>query len=295
MTKKSQHTSKYLLDRVSQKDIRLSKQRFEAIYAYHWEQYCYYTQERSKIYDELMSSLQMNCCSFSFSNWQRVVTYKYSLDPLSAKGSVLNDPGGRFNIGAIDPSKFSKFPALYLAEDRGTAYKEKFGLEQQKNYKGLTAEDLLLTRDESITIVTLQGKIEQVINLNDKNALKDFLKIIKNIEVPKKLIKKARQLNISPIYSVKTIKTLYKTILDPNWRDLPLNFDVPANSQILGQISHAAGIEGILYPSRKTGENCLAIFPENFANSSSYVEIVDPVPAEIKCRKLDEYSYDQCY
>ena len=46
--------------------------------------------------------------------------YRYSLEPLSAKGSLAH--GGRFNVGQnIDSSRFSSFPCLYVAEDYDTA------------------------------------------------------------------------------------------------------------------------------------------------------------------------------
>lgn len=66
-----------------------------------------------KFYDALKSSLREVAAPFEFSAWQRAVKYRYSLAPLSTKGSLV-DPGGRFNIGAIDPSRFPLFPALLL-------------------------------------------------------------------------------------------------------------------------------------------------------------------------------------
>lgn len=67
----------YLLDQFTLKDIMLSVQRHDAIIAYFWEHYSYFTNR-----------------------------------------SVLNMPGGRFNIGNIDEIKYPTFAALYLAENK---------------------------------------------------------------------------------------------------------------------------------------------------------------------------------
>ncbi len=58
---------------------------------------------------------------------------------------------------------------------------------------------------------------------------------------------------------------------------MPMQFDAPANSQVLGQIAHSAGIEAILYPSVKTNKKALAIYPENFLNSDAFIEIAGSV------------------
>jgi hypothetical protein len=58
---------------------------------YYWDHYCYFAHQRSLIFNDLKQALAINCRSFTFSRWQRVVNYKFSLEPLSAKGSILND------------------------------------------------------------------------------------------------------------------------------------------------------------------------------------------------------------
>jgi len=47
-----------------------------------------------------------------------------------------------------------------------------------------------------------------------------------------------------------------------------MHADVPSNSQILGKLVYKSNILGILYSSVKTGEDCLAIYPENFKNKA---------------------------
>ena len=70
--------------------------------------------------------------------------------------------------------------------------------------------------------------------------------------------------------------------------------DLPSSSQQFSQIAHAAGIEGILYKSsRRDGRNCLAIFPENFENSPSWVELEGPLPVNLKHGRLDSSTWQE--
>lgn len=67
-------------------------------------------------------------------------------------------------------------------------------------------------------------------------------------------------------------------MLEPHWRAWCMQFDIPANCQIFGQLVASSGIEGILYPSKfSKKKNCLAIYPQNF-DSSSYVAIEGDMP-----------------
>lgn len=76
-----------------------------------------------------------------------------------------------------------------------------------------------------------------------------------------------------------------------NWRDMPMLWDIPANSQILAQIAYAAGIEAILYPSKITCKNCLALFPKNFQQSDSYIKLEGEIPKEVKNLQIDYKNY----
>ena len=68
-------------------------------------------------------------------------------------------------------------------------------------------------------------------------------------------------------------------------------FDVPAPCQIFGGIVKDAGIEGILYNSSITRRVCLAIFPQDFENSSSFLELDDAVPLEAVQRRVDSSNF----
>ena len=72
---------------------------------------------------------------------------------------------------------------------------------------------------------------------------------------------------------------------------LPMQYDLPSNSQVFGRIAAAAGVHGILYPSvRVEGRQCLALFPQNWRSSGSYIEVMDPSPAEARLVRIDATS-----
>jgi hypothetical protein len=53
----------------------------------------------------------------------------------------------------------------------------------------------------------------------------------------------------------------------------------------------AAGAHAILFPSvRHEGACCLALFPQNWAGSHSFVEIMDGAPSEARLTRLDGQS-----
>jgi hypothetical protein len=91
--------------------------------------------------------------------------------------------------------------------------------------------------------------------------------------------------------SVHNVKQLLNTLLHEEWRVMPMQFDIPSNPQILGQLVYAAGIEGILYPSVKTEKECLVIYPENFCKSDAYVELDGGAPEGVINRRIDTASY----
>jgi len=114
----------FLLDKFSVADVKKWIEFQNAILKYHWDYYCALAYKRSRIANEIKTSLLEEAeKSFKFTRWQRVVKYKCALEPLSMAGSLV-DPGGRFNIGDINPAQFPPFPALYSAIDKATALQE---------------------------------------------------------------------------------------------------------------------------------------------------------------------------
>lgn len=268
-------------------DIPRFKALFEQKAKFHWEFYSELALLRSKIYDSLKSSLREPAKSFDFTGWQRAVKYKYSLSPLSTRGSLV-DPGGRFNIGEIDSARFPIFSALYLASDKRTALTELLGREGPEN--SLSAEELALTKPTSITIISVSGRMESVLDVRDGKNLTRFVALIKDFKVSSKLVLNARKLGLQ-LKLVRAASELVKELASPRWREWPMAFDVPGAPQIFGRIVFDAGIEGILYESALTSKPCLAVYPQNFQDSSSFVELDGDCPAELVHKRIDSTSF----
>lgn len=253
------------------------------------EHFAYFAHRRSQVMEDLKQSLLENTICFEFDDMRRMVSHQFSNTPLSAVGSVKSFPGGRFNMGIIDTERFPQFPALYLAEDIATAFLEMHGLKSNDIAQGLTAKELAVAGNFSHFVV--RGKLTTVLDLTNPESLQRFCTLLKGIELPLYYRKKAAQLKIKMMLPVKNLKELRETLFAENWRFMPMQFDVPANSQILGQIAHSAGIEAILYPSVKTRKNALAVYPENFRNSEASIEIKENVAESVVHKRIDKDNY----
>ena len=226
---------------------------------------------------------------YEFRDWSRIVDYRYSLAPLSVAGSLRTD-GGRFNIGAgLSRGAFPPFPALYLAEDYATAYLERFGQAPGATVAGLSGAELALRRPNSFTQVRVHGRLDLVLDIGDPHALKPFVDVIKEFELPAAVALHARRLGLRrPPGLVRSVAAPQRQLLHRHWRVLPMQFDLPANAQVFGRLAAAAGVHGILYPSvRHAGTRCLALYPQNWRDSGSWVEVADPVPPEARLVRLD--------
>jgi RES domain-containing protein len=264
-------------------DIPKSKVLYEQLRQFHWEYYSELAYQRKKIYDSLKRTLRERAKPFDLSRWQRVVKYKYALDPLSANGSLV-DPGGRFNIGAIDAARYPVFPALYVASDKGTALAELLG--RSTTGYSLSAEEMALTKPDSIAAVSVSGHLDAVLDVGDDTNLAAFVALIKGFRVSSALSLKANRLGF-PLHVIKTVQELTDVLHAPGWRNWPTLFEVPAVSQIFGRIVLDAQIDGILYKSVLTKKTCLALYHQNFRNSPSYIELDDPAPPGVIERRLD--------
>ncbi len=197
-------TRRWFLESVQISDIINSKARFNELVQFHWQYYSELAFQRNQIREKLRDSLRGKATSFEFKGWQRAIKYKYSLDPLSAKGS-LTDPGGRFNVGRIDPVRYPVFAALYIASDKGTALAELLGREE--NLGALTPEELALTKSASITIVSVSGKLESVLDIRERSNLTPFVNLVKGFRLPKSLVQQARRVR-EQLRLVQTAKEL---------------------------------------------------------------------------------------
>lgn len=280
----------FVLDKFSVENIHKYKKRRDEILKYYWDAYSELAHKRAEIFPELIATIGQNCLkNYSFKKWQRILPYRWSLQPLSSKGSLI-DPGGRFNIGEIDVSKFPPFPALYLAENRETAFQEKFCQDKDPR-PNLSLVEMALAKKDSISCIAMNGRLEKVVDLTHVRNLKELTQRLAKIKLSKRLQSQAQRLKLSS-QTAQNEKELLETLLDPYWRLSTMQYDVPANSQLFGQLVHLAKINGILYPSKFNQKLCLAIFPQTFKDSDSYVEIKDKVPAEVKFKRLDSSSFE---
>jgi len=272
------------------KDIELYKRRTDDLLKSFWDFYSELAFQRAKVQDQISLALNKNTVeNYEFKGWQRAVKYKFSLEPLNPAGS-LNDPGGRFNIGEIDPNKFPTFSALYISKDKNTALQEHLGqLEDPK--KRLSPLDIALTNPDSTSIVSVKGHLAQIIDLTESRSLSDYVEINRRFRFSKSLIHQMKSLGIPEYKIVQTEDVMLLNLSDPKWRTMPMGFDIPSNSQIFGQLIVSAGIQGILYPSKLTNRLCLAIFPQTFKNTPSFVELAGDLPDPNMPRRIDASNF----
>lgn len=230
-----------------------------------------------------------------FNGWARLVGYQHTNQPLSTAGSTRGD-GGRFNIGgALNPATYTPFPALYVAEDFPTAFRERFGVAQDA--KGsLTAGEMVLRRDSSFTQVALNVSAESVLDVGDLSVLKPIADVLSSMQMPVNVGRLARTLKLKAPTLVRSAVALQRQLLNPDWRVEPVQYEMPSNSQIFGRLCLAAGVHAILYPSARHSErHCIALFPQIWRGSSSFVELVGPCPPEVVTRRLDGTTDLSCY
>ncbi len=290
----------YLLEQGSLKSLQQAKSLTDKRLKFNWSLYSELARQRNDLQDELIQSINKNAKSkLIIKNWQRAIKYQYALHPLCTLGSV-NFVGGRFNAGSEISSSILCLHTLYLAIDKDTALQEH--LAQTKNENGLTAREIALTAPQSEAIVSISGQLDYYFDLTDEQSLYDFSNVINKIKIPLNVQNQAKKLN-NPIPTIiESPSKLLENFLDPNWRYGPVMYDCPANSQIFGQLVASSGIQAILYPSKFTSKSCLAIFPQNFEKSSSYLRLDDNaplpnVPIELNGAnwRLSELTYEIVY
>lgn len=222
--------------------------------------------------------------------WQRAVQLRYSLRALSCVGSMKSDCGGRFNIGSMDTQHFQTFPALYIASDRETAIQEL--LAQGNAAAGLSNHDFALRKPDSLTCVSLAVKLERYIDLGRSERLKPLMDVLADFTVSDTVAREAVRLGLPRPTVITTTEQLVESLLDASWRRNPERYDLPSNSQIFGEMAHAAGVQGIVYPSKMTGKNAIAVFTRNFFESEfSSIELQDVAPPEMLLRRIDSSNF----
>ncbi len=282
------------LDRFSEANLRdwttasQNLDELEAVLYFHLEP------ERRKLRTQLIEALKsVKPLVFPINNWSRIIDYQYSFEPLSCAGSLCNpEGGGRFNASIeLDPGTLTPWPALYIAQNYETAYRERFQIESTGMVNGLTPTELALTPAVSFTSLSLEGKLFRVFDLRKTSSVEAIAKVLGKIQMPSRAKELAKKLGIPPaeLFMVKTPEQVLEMVLKNNWRTLPVQFGLPSQSQILAEMICEAGFEAILYKSTKGPGDCIALFP-GLMESRSYVEIVGKAPTEIKHQRLDANS-----
>lgn len=250
--------------------------------------------ERRRHREDLLDALRRGSATpLELTNWVRIVTYRYSLAPLSSAGS-LHGIGGRFNAGTdLDDGTLAAWPALYMAQDYETAFREKFQIAADETRGGLTPQDLGLTPGASHATVMLRGRLSNVFVVNDDGALAIFCAVLRRVGMPAaaRRLQKKLQIPNRDGGMIRSTPQLKRALLAHNWRMQPTQFGMPAPSQIFAELVRAAGFEGILYESTKGPGRCLAIFPDAMRDDS-FIELVDPAPESIRHLRLDCSSAD---
>lgn len=252
--------------------------------------------ERRRHRDDLIGAIaSAQPLQLSIEGWTRLVTYRYGDAPLSCAGS-LQAYGGRFNPGVdLDADVgMQPWPALYLGSDYETAFREKFQLPSAQLTHGLTPQEMSLQPGQSHSTVFVNGNLTRIFDMRTATALDKLARVLGRIRMPPRARDLKRKLSIPPsgLTMVQTGAGLYKAVAEHNWRQMPVQFGLPAPTHIVAELVRAAGFEGILYRSTKGPGDCLAVFPDRLC-SGSFVELADEPPPNVAHRRLDEESAPQ--
>jgi hypothetical protein len=251
--------------------------------------------EQRRLRGDLIAALQSQpAVEQSLVRWVRNVTYRYSMEPLSAAGS-LHGYGGRFNPGAdLDPDTLSPFPALYLAQDAETAFREKFQLPSTGRVDGLRPEELALAAAGSFSTVVVNGRLRNVFDMTSPQSLEPVARVLGRVKMPEAARRLRAKLEIPPrsLFMIRTGAQLFEAAVQNNWRALPAQFGLPAPSQTLAELIREASFDGILYRSSKGAGLCVAIFPDR-VSADSCVELADDAPPAVTRTRLDQASGDE--
>ncbi|SMC62036.1 RES domain-containing protein [Polynucleobacter kasalickyi] len=283
-----------LLEQGSLTNLQKAKQLSQDYLKHQWDFYSELAFQRNTIAEELIDSISESCIEdYQFESWQRALTWKYTNHPLCTIGS-LKQYGGRFNIGEnISPSSALKtFSAFYIAEDQPTARAEAFG--SPRVGSSLTPEEISLTNKRSYACISISGSLDKVFDLTKKSSLTKFVRLISKFKIPKPIYESATRLNLPTPTLINSSTLLMESLLASDWRKEPAQADIPANGQIFGQMAHKAGVDGILFKSSKTRKLCLAIYPSNFANGNSYIQLDDEPPEKWIVKKIDSGNFKLC-
>ena len=280
-----------LLEYFSDHQLVAWRTRGEKIQKYHYLWYFELESQRASTQPKILEALStVPGISIDLASWGRAVAYKYSATPLSCVGS-LKWVGGRFNYGIdVDSTRFSPFPALYLAEDIETGLREMQGLTRETTRAGLTAAELNLFSKNGVAWIAVSGKVSNVYDLTHPEGLSGLVQVLAKFKLSKRVRDAENRLRANPLKLVRTAGELFQSIMTESWREYPTLVSTPSNSQLLGHLLSLAGFEGVLYSSTRTGKKNLALFTRQFENSSSIVRAMAPPAAATQC-ELSSSTY----
>ncbi len=284
----------FVLDQFSQANLQKWNKLSNALDEYHIRLFYHLEGLRESHKDSLIEALcDSSARSVSESSWYRLVSFRYSDDFLSPRGSLIT--GGRFNIGAdLDPRNFLGFPVLYLADGQETAYAEFFGATELSSSEKMSGHEFALQSESSFSMVRLSFEIENVFDLTKSKTLNAFSKVISKFKVTQELRDLGRSIGISASRMlIHDAALLKQDLVSSGWRNYPVQYEIPANSQVFGRLLRDAGFEGVIYPSSKGSGKCIAVFTENLEGSDSFVELVDRAPGNVRHIRLDSSSWKE--
>lgn len=215
-----------------------------------------------------------------FGQWVRVCQYRYSHQPLNAYGSTIG-AGGRFNYGnALDNIDAMPFPALYIGENRTVSFREYFGL-APSDKRSLTAEEFALTPKKPISIVYIDGIVQNVLDITRPSRLKPFVAILGSLTIPNEVNQLADEAGLQRRSLISSVEMMLHLLYEPNWRGWSRQHGLPSNSQLFGKLAWEAGFDAILYRSIRGSGRCLAIFPQNLNKSDTRIWLHDTPPPNV--------------
>lgn len=273
-------TDRFLLDAFTVDNLSQWKAATRALDEYHLRFYYELEGQRKTYQGELIRALEPAILSsFDLRKWVRICTWEFSYNPYSSKGSTTQ-VGGRFNSGKmIDAVGEHPFPALYIAEDLDTAYREKFGVSPQKSPAELSPLDFAVIPQVSTVSVFFNGAIHNVIDITKQSNLAKFCKIIAKFKVSADVLNLANKAQQTPMKIIKDPKDLLQSFYQVEWRAWGTQLGIPSNSQVFGRFVYEGSYSGILYRSVRGKGRCLALYPENLVQGDSSLSLVNDPPA----------------
>ena len=264
----------YDLDSFTDASIREWDAYGRAVRDYHYALFFDLAGQRAARHKELRAALQrVTSVTVDLNGWCRLVNFKYSNDALSPAGS-FRWIGQRFNLGSdIGAARFPAFPALYLAENLETAFREYHGLPRGTNREGLRPDELSLEDRGNWATLQVTGHVNNVFDLTNAANLKGLCQIFAKFNLSDRVKRLATKAKRPATNIIKTPTELLNSFAVDDWKAWPVHFDVPANSQVFAQMVLEAGFEGILYRSAKGADKCLAVFTRQLGNSDSHVAV----------------------